>query len=55
MKRGIGKYKGKILCKCFNCGHFSSKFSYARGSNSDEEEFPKKENKYKKRDKERNK
>ena len=38
---------------CFNCGkigHFSSKFPYAKKSNNDEEESPKKENKYKKGD-----
>jgi hypothetical protein len=56
MKRGTDKYKGKIPFKCFNCGkfgHFASKCIYARGSNSDEEEVPKKEKKSQKRDKER--
>lgn len=31
LKRGSGKYKGKLPFKCFNCGkivHFASKFSY---------------------------
>jgi hypothetical protein len=36
-------------------GHFASKCPYARGSDIDEEEVPKKENKHQKREKERNK
>jgi hypothetical protein len=58
LKRGISEYKVKLPFKLFNCGkvgHFYSKFPYARGSNSNEEEVPKKEIKYQKRDKERNK
>jgi hypothetical protein len=54
LKRGIEKYKGKIPFKCFNygkVGHFSFKCPYARHSNSDEEEYPMKEKKYKKRNK----
>jgi hypothetical protein len=50
LKKGTGKYKGKIPLKFFNCGkigHFSSECPYARGSDSDdEEEVPKKEKKY---------
>jgi DNA-directed RNA polymerase subunit N (RpoN/RPB10) len=41
---------------CFNCGkigHSSSKCPYAKKLDSDEEEFPKKEKKYKKGDKRR--
>jgi hypothetical protein len=37
--------------KYFNCGkigHFATKFPYAKKSDSDEEEDPKKENKYQK-------
>jgi hypothetical protein len=58
LKRGTDKYKGKIPLKCFNCGkfgHFASKCPYAGDSDSDEEEVPKKEKKYHKRDKDRNK
>ena len=50
LKRGTGKFKGKLPFKCFNCGkvgHFSSKFPYAKGLESDEEEeTPKKEKKH---------
>jgi hypothetical protein len=50
LKKGTGKYKGKLPLKCFNCGkigHFASKCPYARGSDSDEEEeVPKKEKYY---------
>ena len=34
IKRGSGKYKGKLPFKCFNCGrvgHFSTKFPYTKG------------------------
>ena len=58
LKRATGKYKGKLPLICFNCGkigHFSNKFSYAKNTNSDEEESPKKETKYQKGDKKRNK
>jgi hypothetical protein len=51
LKRGYGKYKGNIPLICFNCGkigHFSTKCLYSKNSESDEEESPKKENKYKK-------
>ena len=40
-KQETNKLKGKIYFKCFNygkVGHFSSKFPYAKGSESDEEE-----------------
>ena len=40
LKRGIGKYKGKLPLKCFECGrigHFSSKCPYAKNPNSDDE------------------
>jgi hypothetical protein len=58
LKRGTGKYKGKLPLMCFNCGkigHFSNKFPYAKNIDSDEEEAPKKEKKYHKGDKKRNK
>jgi hypothetical protein len=58
LKKGTGKYKGKLPLKCFNCGkigHFASKCPYARSLDSDEEEVPKKEKKYQKGDKKRNK
>jgi hypothetical protein len=48
MKRGTRKYKGKLPFKCLNYGnscHFAYECPYARCSNSDEEESPKKENK----------
>ena len=40
LKRGTGKYKGKLPLKCFECGrigHFSSKCTYAKNPNSDDE------------------
>ena len=39
LKRGIGKYKGKLPLKCFSCGklgHFASKFPYAKNSDGEE-------------------
>jgi hypothetical protein len=51
LQKGTGKYKGKLLLKCFNCGkigHFANKCPYSRKSDSDEEEDPKKEKKYQK-------
>ena len=39
IKRGIGKYKGKLPLKCFNCGeigHFASKFPYPKQEYDDE-------------------
>ena len=40
LKRGIGKYKGKLPLKCFSCGNigdFSFKCMYAKNSYSDED------------------
>ena len=40
LKRGIGKYKGKLPLKCFTCGrigHFTSKCPYAKGSDNDDD------------------
>ena len=41
LKRGTGKYKGKLSLKCFSCvkiGHFASKCPYAKNSDSDEDD-----------------
>jgi hypothetical protein len=41
LKRGLGKYKGKIPFKCFNCGevgNFDSKYPYTQNINSNKEE-----------------
>jgi DNA-directed RNA polymerase subunit N (RpoN/RPB10) len=46
LKRETDKYKGMFPLKCFNCGkivHFANKCSYAKKSDSYEEEYPKKE------------
>jgi len=48
LKRWIGKYKGMIPFKYFNCGkisHFFAKCPYAKSLESDEQEVPKKEKK----------
>ena len=39
LKRGTGRFKGKIPFKCFKCsriGHFASKCRYGKGSDNDE-------------------
>jgi hypothetical protein len=41
LKKGSGKYKGKIPFKCFNCGkvgHFVAKCPYEKDESSDDEE-----------------
>jgi flavodoxin len=55
LKKRIGKYKGMLPLKCFNCGgigHFSSKFPH-KNKYSDEEEAPKKESKEKQENKQK--
>jgi len=40
LKKGIGKYKGKIPLICLNCGkfgHFSNKCTYPKQEESDGE------------------
>ena len=54
LKKGSGKYKGKIPFKCFNCGkigHFTSKFPHKQKGQTpdDKQNYP--FNKYKKEDK----
>jgi hypothetical protein len=54
LKIGTDKYKGMLPLMCFNCGkigHFASKCHDDKKIDSDEEEGPKKEKKYKKGDK----
>jgi hypothetical protein len=51
LKKGTEKYKGMLPLTCFNCGkigHFSTKFRYAKNSDSDEEEVSKEEKKHQK-------
>jgi len=41
LKRGIGKLKGKITFKCFECGrigYYASKFPYAKSNDNDDKE-----------------
>jgi hypothetical protein len=41
LKKGTGKYKGKIPLICFNCGkagHFSNKFPHPKKEESDDKE-----------------
>ena len=51
LHKGIGRYKGKLPLKCFNCGrvgHFVAKCLYPKQEDSDNEEEPNfKENKQK--------
>ena len=51
MKKGTGKYKGKLPLKCFGCGriwHFAAKFPYNKHSDG-EEESNRKSKEYKKK------
>jgi len=51
LKRGIGKYKGKLPLKCFECGrigHFASKCRYKGNPNNDDENSCKKNKSYQK-------
>ena len=48
LKRGTGKFKGKLPFKCFECGridYFASKCAYEKVSRNDEEEEPPKNKK----------
>jgi len=47
LKRGTGKYKGKLPLKCFNCGnidHFATKCPHPKQEDNDEEESNSREN-----------
>jgi hypothetical protein len=51
LKRGIGKYKGKLPLKCFECGrigHFASKCPYKGNPNNDDENSCKANKRYQK-------
>jgi hypothetical protein len=57
LKKGTNKYKCMLPLKCFNCGgigHFASKWPH-KNKYSDEEEASKREKKYQKGNKRRNK
>ena len=48
LKKGIGKYKGKLPLKCFDCrkiGQFASKCPYSKQDDSDDGETSKKSKK----------
>jgi hypothetical protein len=51
LKKGLGKYKGKLPLKCFNCGnigHFANKFPHKRNDQTfDDEEKHKHKNFFK--------
>lgn len=48
IKKGFGKYKGKLPFKCFNCceiGHFAAKCPLVKSYNDDEEDHDTKKQK----------